>query len=110
MAGKVERAPFTGRPQLIFDMFKSTPEALASIPDRINLQSFSFSSDRGMQSLSYGKDSKLMGVPSFNPFRDERAASVLLMAHGGSLLQQSTADEVVTSMARNGSCHCKPQR
>ena len=41
-----------------------------------------------------------MGVPSFNPFRDERAASILLMAHGGSLLRQSTADEVVTSMAK----------
>ncbi len=155
IAGKVERAPITGRPQLIFDMFKSAPgqraampaacdlphadpsanpyamcsqrgdevlhaayvrvaEAveglaannpalqshLASIPDRLNLQSFSFSSDRGMRSTSYGKDGKLLGFAPLNPFHVERAACIDLLAHGGSLLQQSTVDEVVTSMAK----------
>ena len=73
---------------------------LASIPDRINLESFSFSSDCGMRSISYGKDGELMGVPSFNPFHDEWAASICLRAPGGSLLQQGTADEVVTSVAK----------
>ena len=36
MAGKVERAPFTGRPQLIFDVFKSAPghrAAMTAVPD-----------------------------------------------------------------------------
>jgi len=73
---------------------------LASIPDRLNLQSFSFSSDRGMRSTSYGKDGKLLGFAPLNPFHVERAACIDLLAHGGSLLQQSTVDEVVTSMAK----------
>jgi len=100
---EVLHAAYVGVAEAVASLAANNPalqSRLASIPDRINLQSFSFSSDRGMQSLSYGKDSKLMGVPSFNPFRDERAASILLMAHGGSLLRQSTADEVVTSMAK----------
>ena len=151
IAGKVERAPFTGRPQLIFDMFKSAPgyraampaardppradpsadpyamrgdevlhaayarvaeavaalaardpalqSRLALIPDRINLQDFCFSLDCAMHSYSCGKDGKLYGTCA-NPFCVERAPSILLMAHAGSLLQQSTADEVVTSMAK----------
>ncbi len=72
---------------------------LASIPDRIDLRFFSNSSGRGMQSYACGKDGKLAGV-SFNPFHDERTASIVLMVHGGSLLQQSTADEVVPSIAK----------
>ena len=72
---------------------------LASIPDRIDLRFFSNSSGCGMQSYACGKDGKLAGV-SFNPFHDERAASIVLMVHGGSLLQQSTADEVVPSIAK----------
>lgn len=154
IAGKLERAPFTGRSQLIFDMYKSAPgqraampavpdlpradpsatpldmcsqhgdellhaayvrvaeavaglaarnpalqSRLASIPDRINLKSFSLSSGRGMHSYACGKDGELLGI-SLNPFHVERAASILLMAHAGSLLQQSTADEVVTSIAK----------
>ncbi len=85
---------------------------LASIPDRIKLRSLSLSSGGAMQSYSCGKDGKLVGI-SVNPFHVERAASILLMAHGGSLLQQSTADEVVTSVAREMAhviaCHSAEQ-
>ena len=167
IAGKVERAPFTGRPQFIFDIYKSAPgqhaampaapdlpsatrytswahcsrrghevlyaayprvaeavaglaatdpalqSRLASIPDRIKLKTFSLSSGRAMQSHSCGKDGKLMGV-SVNPFHVERAASIFLMAHGGSLLQQSTADEVITSVAKEMAhviaCHSAEQK
>ncbi len=154
IAGKVEKAPFTGRPQLIFDMFKSAPgqraampavrdlphadpsadplvicqqrgdevlhaayvraaaavaglaakdpalqSRLASIPGRINLETPIFSSGRGMESYALGRDEKLVGV-SLNPLHFERAAYILFIARVGSRLQQSTADEVVTSVAK----------
>ena len=155
IAGKVERVPITGRPQLIFDMFKSAPgqraampaapdlphayssanpyamcsqhgdevlhaaydrvaeavaglaandpvlqSRLASTPDRIDLLCFSVSPDHGMQSYACGTDGKLVIVPPLNLFHDERVVFICLMAHGGSLHQQSTADEVVASMAK----------
>ncbi len=52
-----------------------------------------------MQSYACGKDAKLVRV-SFNPFHAGRAASIVFMVHGGALLKQSTADEVVISMAK----------
>ena len=141
IAGVVERAPFTGRPQLIFDIYKSAPgqraampavhrlpfaipladpsivckqrgdqvldaayarvaeavaglaannpalqSRLASFPDEINLILLNNFSGCGMQSYACGKDVK--------------AASIHLLVDAGSLLQQSTADEVVTSVAK----------
>ncbi len=60
--------------------------ALPHSPDEINLILLSNFSGRGMQSYACGKDVK--------------AASIHLLVDGGSLLQQSTADEVVTSVAK----------
>ena len=72
---------------------------LASIPDRIDLKMFSFSLDRYMKQFALGKDEQLVGV-SLNPFLIEKAAEVLFIVRAGSLLQQSTVDEVVTSVAK----------
>ena len=86
IAGQVERAPFTGRPQLIFDMLKPAPRHRAAMPAAPHLRCanpsagpYTVCHQRGDEVLhaAYDRSAEAVaGLAAKNPALQSRLASV----------------------------------